>query len=169
MAHKDAVRAALRSAYVFDRLGLEQAAIRTGVAPGTAARWKRKALAEGDDWDKLRAASLLAGEGVESVARQMLADYIVQHKTLMESIAGDAYDAAAKVSMLASLADSFNKTVAASKRVLPETNELAVALEVLSLLGAFVRDSFPAHAPAFLEIVEPFGHLLSQHFGKRGA
>jgi hypothetical protein len=169
MAHGEPVRNLVRAAYIHDHLPLEQAASRAGVAVGTAARWKKRALAAGDDWDKLRGAAMLAGEGIEAVARRMLADYIVQHKTLMERIAAEEIDAAARVSMLASLADSFNKTVAASRRVLPETNELAVALEVLSLLGSFVRDQFPDLAPAFLEIVEPFGVLVSQHFGKARA
>ena len=170
MAHDDAVRASLRAAYVYDRLPLERAAARLGVAAGTAARWKKKARDAGDDWDKHRAANLLAGGGVEDVARQMLSDYVIQHKTLMQAITDDANASPAqKVDMLASLADSFNKTVAASRRVLPETNELAVALETVALLGAFIRESFPPHANAFLEVLEPFGANLPGHFAaKRG-
>jgi len=106
---------------------------------------------------------LLAGEGMESVARQMLADYVVQHKALMDLINGDAtLGAAAKVDMLASLADSFNKTVAASRRVLPETNKLATALGVINKLSDFIRANFPQHAAAFVEILEPFGEELSR-------
>ena len=168
MAHSETTRQAVRQAYVFDRLSMEQAALRAGVSFGTASRWKKQAKASGEDWDKLRAANLLAGNGVEEVARQMLADYVVQHKTLMELIAEDAKATAGeKVSMLASLADSFNKTVAASRRVLPDTNELAVALEVINLLGEYVRDTFPHYAPAFLEILEPFSVVLAQHFSKK--
>ena len=170
MAISDAIRAKLRAAYIYDRLPMERAADACSVAVSTAARWKRQAKAAGDDWDKQRAANLLAGGGVEDVARQMLSDYVIQHKTLMEQIAGDTgTPAAKKVELLASLADSFTKTVAASRRVLPETNELAVALETMALLGTFVRDRFPDHAPAFLEILEPFGANLPAHFAaKRG-
>lgn len=170
MAHSDAIRAKVRASFVYDRLPLEQAAARHGVAATTAARWKKAARAAGDDWDKHRAANLLAGGGVEDVARQMLSDYVIQHKTLMALIAGDAvFTPAQRVEMLASLADSFTKTVSASRRVLPETNELAIALETMALLGSFVRDYFPAHATAFLEILEPFGAKLPAHFAaKRG-
>lgn len=166
MAHDQSTRAQVRAAYVHEHLPLEAAAARAGVAPGTAARWKRKAREAGEDWDKLRAAVCLAGEGMEAVARQMLADYVVQHKALMESIQGDAdMSAAAKVQALASLADSFNKTVAASRRVLPETSELATALAVLDKLGAFIRERYPQHGPAFVEILEPFGAEVARAFG----
>ena len=165
MAHGSEKVAAVRAAYVHERLPLEIAAARVGVAPGTATRWKRKAREAGEDWDKLRAACLLAGDGVEAVARQMLADYVVQHKTLMDAISTGDMPAAAKVDMLASLADSFNKTVAASKRVLPETSELATALSVLDKLGLFIRDHYPQHGPAFLEVLEPFGAEVARVFG----
>lgn len=166
MAHPQEKRQALRAAYVHGRLPLEEAARKAQVSPGTAARWKREAKALGEDWDKLRAAALLAGEGVESVARQMLADYVTQHQALMEEITRNPdLQAAAKVSMLASLADSFNKTVAASRRVLPETNELAVALQVVNRLADYVRERFPQHAPAFVEILEPFGDELARVYG----
>jgi len=165
MAHgKDKV-AAVRAAYMHERLPLEAAAAKVGVPAATAARWKRKAKETGDDWDKLRAACLLAGDGVEAVARQMLADYVVQHKSLMEQIAANDLAAAVKVGMLASLADSFNKTVAASKRVLPETSELATALSVLDKLGSFIRDHFPQHGPAFVEVLEPFGAVIARQYG----
>ena len=163
MAHKDAKRQALRAAYVHDHLPLEIAADKVDVPHSTAARWKRQARAAGEDWDKLRAATLLAGEGMENVARQMLADYVVQHKALMDEINGKAdLGAAAKVDMLASLADSFNKTVAASRKVLPETNKLATALSVINKLSDFVRERFPQYAGAFVEILEPFGDELAK-------
>jgi len=163
VAHKDGKRQALRAAYVHDRLPLEIAADKAGVPHSTAARWKRLARAAGEDWDKLRAATLLAGEGMENVARQMLADYVVQHKALMDEInTNPELGAAAKVDMLASLADSFNKTVSASKRVLPETNKLATALTVVNRLSDFIRERFPQHASAFVEILEPFGEVLAK-------
>ncbi|MDL2266781.1 DUF1804 family protein [Desulfovibrio sp. OttesenSCG-928-G15] len=168
MAHSAATRSALRAAYVFDRLPLEQAALRVSVAIGTAARWKKQARAAGDDWDKVRAANSLAGGGVEDVARQMLTDYMQQHQAMMEGIiALPAAEAGQKVTLLASLADSFNKIVAACRRVLPETNELAIALETLKLFREFVVESHPHNAETFAEILEPFGVYLAQHFSRR--
>lgn len=169
MAHPEELRAKVRAAYIFDRLPMERAAALWGVAISSAARWKRQAKEAGDDWDKQRAATLLAGGGVEDIARQMLSDYVIQHKTLHEAISLGDYTPAQKVDMIASLADSFTKTVAASKRVLPETNELAVALETVSLFGSYIRDNFPDFAGAFLEVLEPFAAKLPAHFAaKRG-
>ncbi|MCO1698543.1 DUF1804 family protein, partial [Pseudomonas aeruginosa] len=69
---------------------------------------------------------------------------------------------AVKVQLLASLADAYNKTVSASKRVLPETSALATAMEVLQRLASFIRERFPQHAHAFAEVLEPFGELLAR-------
>lgn len=114
----------------------------------------------------MRAAELLAGEGVESVARQMLAEYVTRHQALTETVLADAaMEAGKKVAALASLADSFNKIVAASRRVLPETSELSVALRTLQLLGDFVRREYPEHAAAIVEVLEPFGEEVTKKFG----
>jgi hypothetical protein len=174
MAHAEETRRAVRSAYIYDQLPLERAAVAGGVPASTAARWKRKAKAEGDDWDKARlACALMSGAtgGVESVTRQMLADYLVQHKALIDQLRDDTdseLSAAQKADILASLADSFNKTVSACRKVMPETNELAIALEVLALLGEFVREHFPERGEALVAVLEPFGHVLSQHYGSKG-
>ena len=81
MAHPKSKRMALRSAYCYKALSLEEAAALVGISIGTARRWKVDAQkAEDDDWDKVKAASSLAGEGMEAVARQMLNDYVLQHR-----------------------------------------------------------------------------------------
>lgn len=167
MAHTADKRASLRTAYAFQGQPLDRAAALAGVSAGTAARWKREAKKSGDDWDRVRSAGHLSGEGFETVARQMLADYIVQHKALMEHIGQDAdMDAAQKVDLLSSLADSFAKTIAASRRVLPETDRLATALDVIRKLADFTRADFPQHAAALLEVLEPFGVTVARDFGK---
>ena len=166
MAHNTQTRAAVRAAYIYDMLPLTQVATAHGVPLATLRTWKKRALTEGDDWDKLRGAQALAGEGVESIARQMVADYVVQHKALMEAVlTAKDINPAAKVAALASLADSFNKMLAASKRVLPETGELAVALRVLRLLGEYVQREYPQHPNAILEVLEPFAARFPQALG----
>lgn len=165
MAHDAALRAACRAAYI-NNMPLAQIAAAHNVPPGTLRGWKRRDAARGDDWDKLRAANLLAGEGMEAVARQTLSDYVRQHKALMDEIlgAGDM-TAREKTQALASLADSFNKMVSASRRVLPETSELSVALRVIQLLAAFVQREFPRHAAALLEVLEPFADEVAEKLG----
>lgn len=167
MAHPQNRRTALRAAYCFKAQTLEQAASMAGVSVGTARRWRTDALRnDGDDWDKIRAASNLAGEGMEVVTRQALNDFVIQYRLLMDQISSDEImPAADKINALSSLADSFAKTVAASKRVLPEMDRLAAALEVIRKLVDFTQRHFPHHAPVMLEILEPFGALIEREMG----
>lgn len=166
MAHPKQTRDAVRRAYVYDRLSLEVSALKAGVAYSTAARWKAQAAKAGDDWDKAQAALLMAGGGIETVARQMLAGLVTQYQATMDAIGVDAdLKPAAKVQMLASLADAYNKTVSASKRILPETSELAVAMKVVQMLADYIGHHHPKHATAFVQILEPFGQVLADTFG----
>ncbi|MGI0470470.1 DUF1804 family protein [Pseudomonas aeruginosa] len=154
MAHPKETRDALRRAYVLDRQYLEVGGRHVRRPYGTRARrWKQQAEAEGDDWDKAQSAQLLAGGGLEDVARQVLAGLVTQFQATMEAIQVDAdIKPAVKVQLLASLADAYNKTVSASKRVLPETSALATAMEVLQAwlelhLRERVSGSTPRHSP----------------------
>ena len=166
MAHPPEVRDKVRRAYVFDRLSLEVAALKCGVSYGTASRWKANAAQIGDDWEKAQAAQLMAGGSIEDIGRQMLAGLVTQYQSSMDEIAGNAeINPSSKVQLLASLADAFNKTVAASKRILPETSELATAMEVVQKLAGFVRQRYPQHASAFAELLEPFGDELVKSYG----
>ena len=163
MAHPKEKRAAVRRAYVFDRHSPELAAEMQGVSYGTARRWKQTALETGDDWDKAQSAQLLAGGGIEEVARQVLAGL---GRRVPDTKQAGKHDTeikpAVKVQLLASLADAYNKTVAASKRVLPETSTLATAMEVLQKLAEFIREHYPQHASAFADVLEPFGEVIAK-------
>lgn len=169
MAHPKETRDKLRRLYIFDQQPIETAALQCNVPIGTARRWKSDALDSGDDWDKFRAAQILAGGSMEDLARQMLAGFLLQYQTAMEALnANDGEEkltAMSRVNMLASLADSYNKTVAASRRVLPETSQLATAMEVVQLLAGFIRDRYPQHAAAFVDVLEPFGEELAKRYG----
>ena len=65
------------------------------------------------------------------------------------------------IARLASLADAYNKTINASKRVLPETNELAIAMGVVQRLATFIKDRYPEHVGAFADVLGPFGDELA--------
>lgn len=165
MAHGDDVRRKVRAAYVFDQLGLEIAAVKEGVPEATARRWKREAKAAGDDWDRARSAQLLAGGGIEEVVRQTLAVVVQQVQATVETIQINTDIAPAeKVQMLASLADAYNKLIASSKRMMPETDKLAVGMDVLKRLTEFTRARHPQHANALLAVLEPFGDELTKAY-----
>ncbi|MEZ3140815.1 DUF1804 family protein [Citrobacter braakii] len=171
MAHPQEIRDKLRRVYVFDGLSLELAAVQIGIAYGTARRWKGEAASAGDDWDKLRAARLMAGGGLEETARGMLTAMVVQFQATMDLLTnGDPkgttenIDAATRVKLLASLADAFNKAIASSRKILPETNQLAVAMQVIQTLSEFIKDNHPEHLELFINILEPFGRVIQSKF-----
>ncbi|MDN8050332.1 DUF1804 family protein [Burkholderia multivorans] len=165
MAYSKEVRDKVRRAFVFDRLSLEVAALKSGVNYSTARRWKDDARAAGDDWEKAQAAQLLAGGGIEGAARQMLAGMVTQYQATMDELDSAEMKPADKVAMLASLADAYNKTINASKRVLPETNELAIAMGVVQRLATFIKDRYPEHVGAFADVLGPFGDELATTYG----
>ena len=165
MAYSKEVRDKVRRAFVFDRLSLEVAAMKSGVNYSTARRWKDDARAAGDDWEKAQAAQLLAGGGIEGAARQMLAGMVTQYQATMDELNSAEMKPADKVAMLASLADAYNKTINASKRVLPETNELAIAMGVVQRFATFIKDRYPEHVGAFADVLGPFGEELATAYG----
>ena len=165
MAHSQDVRDKVRRAYVFNSLSLEISAMQAGVSFPTARRWKREASDAGDDWDKIRTASVMAGGGLEEVARTVLIGLVAQYQSTIEAITFAEMKPQEKVEMLASLADAYNKSISASRKILPETSQLATALEVLQKLGSFISERHPQHLAAFAEILEPFGEEVQRSYG----
>ena len=166
MAHGEDTRRKVKAAYVFDQLALELAAAKEGVPLATARNWKREAKAAGDDWDKARSAQLIAGGGIEDVVRQTLAVVIQQVQATVEAIQNDGtMPPGEKVKALSSMADAYNKLIAASRRLMPETDRLAVATDVAKRLSEFIRANYPQHVGAFTEILGPFGEALARAYG----
>ncbi|WP_284100792.1 DUF1804 family protein [Parachitinimonas caeni] len=151
---------------MFDGLDLSAAAALQGVSDATARRWKSHAKEVGDDWDKARGAHLIAGGGLEEVARQTLALTVLQVNATLDAITNEAdMPAAAKAKALASLADSYNKLLSTSKRLMPETSQLATAMDVIQRLVQFVRDQYPQHTGALAEVLQPFGEEVARAYG----
>ncbi|ELW9228599.1 DUF1804 family protein [Morganella morganii] len=166
MAFPQETRDKLRRAYIFSQMSLEVAAAQAGVSFVTARRWKKEAQDKNDDWDKMRAAHMLAGGGVEDAGRAVLMSLVVQCQTVTEQINTNPDIApGTRVDMLASLADAFNKAVSASKKILPETDKLATAIDVIQRLGQFISDKYPQHNVVFVEILESFAGVLEREYG----
>lgn len=166
MAHGPEKRQALRAAYVHRRLPLTEAAKDVDIPLNTARKWKDKAKKAGDDWDRARAASAMAGETAVTLVRALIEDFVGLHQTVLDAVKGDAeMPALAKVQALSMLADAFSKTMSAAGKAAPELSALAVAQEVLRMLGDFIRANYPKHGPAFVEILEPFGVEVAKRYG----
>ncbi|HDH0770499.1 TPA: DUF1804 family protein [Klebsiella pneumoniae] len=146
---------------------MEIAAVQCGVSYGTAQRWKNDSKAGGDDWEKLRGARLLAGGGIEELTLAMFTGLVVQFKTTMDKLAYDdvQIEPAERVKLLASLSDAFNKAVASSKSAMPQVSRLAVALEVIQLLAAYIKDNHPQQLLPFGELLEGFGKEIERIYG----
>ncbi len=166
MAHAPETRTRLRAAYVYDRLGLEAAAERVGIGVATARRWKAAAEAEGDDWERARAAAGLAGSGLASIAQMIVADYLPLHQAVVEALKTDAQTPPlAKAEALSKLADAFTKTMSAVAKASPQMSRLAVATDVLQRLAAWTAAQRADLAPALLEVLEPFAADLAREYG----
>jgi len=109
---------------------------------------------------------MIAGGGIEDVVRQTLGIVVQQVQATVQAIQ-DAENMAPgdKVQMLASLADAYNKLMAASRRLMPETDKLAVATDVVKRLAEFTRIKHPRHAAALIEVLEPFADELAKAYG----
>lgn len=165
MAHPQETRDKVRRLYVFNQLSLELAALQAEVPIATARQWKKADKQKGDDWDKVKAAHVMASGGAEEVSRAIFTGLLVQYQKVVEEInLKEDMPATDKVQMLTSLADAFNKAVSASAKVLPETNRLAVAMETVRAFGDFVREERPALTVDFVELIEAFAPELDRRF-----
>lgn len=165
MAYSQAVREAVRNAYVNDRLPLEAAAERVGVSYSAAQNWKRKAKAEGQCWDKARAAVRMSSGGLGDLTTQLLEDFAILFQTTVEQIRDAEVDPLKKAEAISRLSDAYTKTMRAATKGAPEIGRLAMALEVLDLFAKFVRADYPEHAEALITVLEPFGQTLASTYG----
>lgn len=163
MAHDAATRQRLRAAFV-NGTSLDEVAMQLGVPVSTARRWKSQSRKEGDDWDRLRAASQVSGTGRDELVRDILAQFLLSHQTAMKDLSEADLSAEERVRLLASLSDAFNKTMGSLAKTSSNLDRLGVAGEVLTLLAHFVANHFPGHGAALVEIMEPFGAELARHF-----
>lgn len=141
------------------RLPLNEAARAAGASPSTARGWKRRALAEGDDWDAAREAAARAEGGLGGVTDQVLIDFTRVFHAVMRGIRELPPDEAAKA--MATASDAYAKTVRAAGCVDPKLARMDVALEVLRRFGEHVRERHPDATEALTEALDSFGPVLA--------
>ena len=146
---------------------MEAAAEKHDVPVTTARRWKKDAAAAGDNWDVLKTAYVMTAGGLEEVSRHALMSFMVQHRSVMDELTSSPDIAAdVRVDKIVSLSDAYSKMVATSRRVLPEVNRLAVALDVIEKLANFVHKARPDVLGVFLELLDGFGREIEALYGK---
>ena len=163
MAHPGEKRTQLRGLYVFQRLPMETACKKLGVPRSTANRRKQEAADKGDDWDTVRAAVALGDDNFKSLSSKLLEDYLMQHQATMDLLREDKkMGPRERAETLASMSDSFNKTMASFKRLAPDLDRQAVQIDVLQRFVTFAQAKFPQHLQALAEMLEPFGEELAK-------
>lgn len=166
MARSPEDRQKVRNAFINSNMTLELVAAQAGVSISTVSRWKRESADQGDNWDKHRAAILMAGGGIEEISRMILLGTLTEYQVTMERIRENPdISAPERVDMLTRLGDSFSKCIAASKKVLPETSELAVAMEVVKVLGELISQHYPKHLSAYVEMLPALGDEVKKKYG----
>lgn len=161
MSSEKETRRKARSDYVYRRMTGATIALALNISQATFGRWKKAAKAAGDDWDIARSASIIAGEGIETVVSSVVEDFMIMAQSLLEEIKTGDLTMEQKVKHLVALADAMTKMTASAGKLAPKISELGVAQDVMRHLLDFVRQNFPQHAAAILEIIEPFGERLA--------
>ncbi len=165
MAHTNETRNKVRSSYIYDRLPLDAASQKNGVSYNTTRGWKRKAKAEGDDWDKARSATRMAQGGLGDITTQLLEDFALLFQATVIEIRDGQYDGLKKAEALSRLSDAYTKTMKAAAGGDPKIAKLSVALETLQLLAVYIKDERPDELERFTHILEPFGAKVNEVFG----
>lgn len=166
MAHPQEKRDLVRRKYVFENQSLELAATFSGVPLATARSWKYAAKEQGDDWDKARSAHLFASGGIETVGHNMLAGFLVQYQSTFDDLEkAEGISPIEKSKALASLTDSYLKVINATKKMLPETQAAAVALQVVEELLNHISETYPDKLQDFALILQTFETVIERKLG----
>lgn len=165
MAHSSQKQLSVRSSYINEQLDLKAAARAHDVGYGTVRLWKKKAKEQGDCWDSARNAMLLAQGGKKELINQVVERFFIQSERIFKSIEDTEHMKPEEmVDLMAKWTDSMSKV---SKVLGTDNNfhKIGFALELLQMLGSFIRTDYPQHAQAFLEVLEPFGQEINKHYG----
>lgn len=165
MANDMDKRRKARSDFVYRRMTQATISMTLGISQATFGRWKKASKENGDDWDIARSASLMAGEGIETVVSSVVEDFMIMAQSLLDDIKNGELALDQKVKHLVALADAMTKMTASAGKLAPKISELGVAQDVMQYLVEFVRENFPQHITAILEIIEPFGEQLARRYG----
>lgn len=172
MAHGKEVRDAVRRDYIAQGMAPEVLGPMHGVGVATVIRWRREARDAGDNWDRLRTARRLGSGGPEELAMGQILEFLelnqfalTEIRKMRESPDGAALPIDDYTKRLVGLQDGFNKMMAASRRILPQTDRLMVAAGVVEEFAAFLSDKHPALMARFLDVLPEFQQIVEKKYG----
>ncbi len=164
MSSEQDKRRKARADYIYRRMTGATISMTLDISQATFGRWKKAAKDAGDDWDIARTASIMAGEGIETVVSSVIEDFMIMAQSVLEQIKHGELPLDQKVKHLVALADAMTKMTTSAGKLAPKISELGVAQDVMQYLVDFVREKFPQHVAAILEIIEPFGESLARRY-----
>ena len=100
------------------------------------------------------------GSHWERMSETLLADYLQSHQEALIAIKSQVTEPLQRVEALSKLSTAMDRTFRALDRGTPEHPPLTIARMVLERQSEFIKNSFPNHLPAFLEILKPFEQAL---------
>lgn len=166
MAHDESKRREVRGNYVYKGLNLKAACAAADIPYETGRSWKRNAAMMGDDWDNAKAAHQMSAGGAKNLTAMVLEDFSNLFVQTMEELkTAENIPAATKAEMLSRLSDAYSKTVKAAGCTNPELSRLSISMDVLKRLMEFITSEYPDMRKPFIEVLEPFGEMLSREFG----
>lgn len=143
-------------------MSLQQAAEFNDVNYQTARTWKKKSLEDGDDWDKARAASRMAGGAIGDMTAEVLEDFAVLFQSTISEVKDGEYTALQKAEVISRLSDAYTKTMKAAGGANPRIAKLAVAMQVIEEFAGYIRKNSPQDLQRFVALLEPFGQHISK-------
>lgn len=165
MAHSQETRNNVRKSYVIDGLPLTVAASTHGVNYDTAREWKRKAKADGDDWDVAKTAYQVSSQGTDEVIRQLVGNMIRQALVISTELENANISAADKVDLLASISDAMAKFSKSMSRIDPKLGALSVALDTLKTTAEYLAKHDRVALAQFQEHLDGIGAVLQNRYG----
>ncbi len=165
MAYSDEIKRELRGCYVHKGMSLQAAADFCDVKYETARSWKRKAAADGDDWEVQRTAARMSQSGVQALTTEIIEDFCILFQSTIEEIKkAENISPLQKAESISRLSDAYTKTVKAAGASNPELSKLSVAMDVLKRQAEFIKAEYPDRMDFFLEMLTPFGEVISREF-----
>lgn len=165
MAYSKETRLAIRSNYINKGYSLKAACASEDVPYETGRSWKRSAKASGDDWDQARAAGKISQGGIASLTAAVIEEFVTLFQSTLDELkSAENIQPMQKAEAISRLSDAYTKTVKAAGSSSPSLSRLAVAMDLIKRQADFIKEHFPQHFDTFVEILEPFGEVVSREF-----
>lgn len=165
MAHSQETRNNVRKAYVIDGVALTVAASINGVNYDTTREWKRKAKADGDDWDVARTAYQISSQGNDDVIKQLVGNMVRQALLISTELEDSKLGPVEKVDLLASISDAMSKFSKSMSRIDPKLGALSVALDTLKTIAEYLAKNDRVALAQFQEHLDGIGAILQNRYG----